>query len=72
MTVALHKSGTKCTGKFGYPIEVQKHIGDVQSHDFDAVICPGGFAPDYYRRDAQVKISRIFKGFFLAGAAESQ
>ncbi|CAD7952604.1 unnamed protein product [Amoebophrya sp. A25] len=53
--VSLHKPGTKVTGKYGYPVLVDKHIGEVSAADFDCVICPGGFAPDYYRRDEQMK-----------------
>ena len=30
-------------------------MSEVVPADFDAVICPGGFAPDYYRRDAAMK-----------------
>lgn len=37
-------------GKNGYPVTVDANIGDVNANDFDAVIIPGGFAPDYMRR----------------------
>ncbi|CAD7971887.1 unnamed protein product [Amoebophrya sp. A120] len=53
--ISLHKPGTKVTGKYGYPTLVDQHISDANPADFDAVICPGGFAPDYYRRDAAMK-----------------
>jgi len=37
-------------GKFGYPITVETHIDELQAKDFDLVIIPGGWAPDYLRR----------------------
>lgn len=37
-------------GKFGYPLTVDALIGDVRAADFDAVIVPGGWAPDFLRR----------------------
>lgn len=37
-------------GKFGYPCPVEMTIDQVQVDDFDAVIIPGGWAPDYIRR----------------------
>ena len=45
-------------GKFGYPITVDTHIDEVQAKDFDAVIVPGGWAPDYIRR-SQVAIEFV-------------
>jgi len=38
------------TSKFGYPIEADKAAGEVAAADFDAVIIPGGYAPDIMRR----------------------
>ena len=45
-------SGTEktYTGKFGYPVTVDKNAAEVQAVDFDAVIIPGGYAPDHMRR----------------------
>lgn len=39
------------TSKHGYPIEADKASSDVDASHFDAVIVPGGFAPDKMRRD---------------------
>ncbi|MFZ5450152.1 MAG: type 1 glutamine amidotransferase domain-containing protein [Thermodesulfobacteriota bacterium] len=39
-------------GKYGYPVSVDKAIKDVQAGQFDAVIIPGGYAPDRMRRYA--------------------
>ena len=36
--------------KEGYPCEVHASIDEVKPKDFDAVIIPGGFAPDFLRR----------------------
>jgi protease I len=38
--------------KNGYPAEADTAIDDVKSSDFDAVIVPGGYAPDMMRRNA--------------------
>ncbi|MDP6647894.1 MAG: type 1 glutamine amidotransferase domain-containing protein [Candidatus Woesearchaeota archaeon] len=38
-------------GKYGYPIETDGGIDDFDADDFDAVIVPGGWAPDYMRRN---------------------
>ena len=47
------------TGKYGYPVEVDKSINEVKVGQFDAVIIPGGYAPDHLRRyPAMVKLVR--------------
>jgi protease I len=38
------------TGKYGYPVEVDKFAPEVQAGQFDAVVIPGGYAPDHMRR----------------------
>ncbi|MHC4561527.1 MAG: type 1 glutamine amidotransferase domain-containing protein [Planctomycetota bacterium] len=38
--------------KLGYPCESHIAAADVNGSHFDAVIVPGGWAPDYMRRDA--------------------
>ncbi|MBI4272473.1 type 1 glutamine amidotransferase [Candidatus Uhrbacteria bacterium] len=45
-------SGTAKTyeGKYGYPVTPDKSIDEVNAKDFDAVIIPGGFSPDFMRR----------------------
>ena len=40
------------TGKHGYPCKSTHCIDDVTSSQLDALILPGGFAPDYMRRSA--------------------
>jgi protease I len=38
------------TSKHGYPVDVDKDAVQVKAADFDAVIIPGGYAPDLMRR----------------------
>jgi protease I len=37
-------------GKKGYPVTVDAQITDLNARDFDAVVIPGGYAPDHMRR----------------------
>ena len=56
-TVVLIGSGTsnKYVGKKGnYPVIVDKNINDVDSKEFDALIIPGGWAPDNLRRHKKI------------------
>ncbi len=41
-------------GKNGYPVEVDGNIKDYKAKDFDAVVIPGGWAPDRLRRYKEV------------------
>lgn len=43
-------SATTYTSKHGYPVDVDKAASEVNAEDFDAVIIPGGYAPDIMRR----------------------
>lgn len=49
-------SGTKDTygSKEGYPAKVNFSIEQVKSSDTDGVIIPGGFAPDFMRRNPKM------------------
>ncbi len=38
------------TSKYGYPVEVDKFAHEVRADQFDAVVIPGGYAPDHMRR----------------------
>ena len=43
--------------KLGYPAKSDKSARDVSANDFDILIIPGGFAPDYLRRhEAVIKL----------------
>lgn len=41
-------------GKNGYLVEPEVLFSDLKAGDWDAVIIPGGFAPDYLRRSKEV------------------
>src|SRR3984957_14819959 len=40
--------------KLGYPAKSDKAATDVSAADFDVIVIPGGFAPDYLRRSEAV------------------
>ncbi len=42
------------TGKYGVPAKADAAIHEVRPEDFDAVIIPGGYAPDKMRRSAEM------------------
>lgn len=41
-------------GKHGYPVKVDATVDSILAADFDALVIPGGFAPDKLRRSSQV------------------
>ena len=43
-------SSDSYAGKHGYPVIVDAAIDEVQPSDFDALVIPGGYAPDRLRR----------------------
>jgi protease I len=47
------KAGETYPSKLGYPAVAEKAYDSVSADDFDGVILPGGFAPDYIRRHAK-------------------
>ncbi|KAJ8598985.1 hypothetical protein CTAYLR_009460 [Chrysophaeum taylorii] len=49
LIVGAHPAGIKYTGKYGYPIKSDVQIDAMG--DVDAIVVPGGFAPDYMRRN---------------------
>ncbi len=52
--VAGPEAGRTYRGKHGYPCRADAAIADMASRDFDALLIPGGFAPDKLRRDPKV------------------
>jgi len=38
------------TGKYGYPVAADAAAKEVSADDFDAIVIPGGYAPDLLRR----------------------
>jgi protease I len=51
------KAGETYPSKLGYPAKSDKAANDVSAGDFDAVVVPGGFAPDFIRRsEAMIRL----------------
>ena len=65
VTVAGPKAGQKYVGKNGYPCVSDVVIADMQSADFQGVLCAGGWMPDKLRRDPQVL--QLIREFDSAG-----
>jgi protease I len=47
-------ANTTYPSKLGYPAKSDKAAEDVAAKDFDALVIPGGFAPDFLRRSEAV------------------
>jgi protease I len=45
------EAGKSYPSKLGYPAKSDKAAKEISAADFDGVIIPGGFAPDFFRRD---------------------
>jgi len=45
------EKGRSYPSKTGYPATADLSYGDVSASDYDGVVCPGGFAPDFIRRN---------------------
>jgi protease I len=57
VTVVGPEAGVTYPSKLGYPAKSDKAAKDVSANDFDLVVVPGGFAPDYIRRsDAMLRL----------------
>ena len=54
VVVAGPKKGEVYEGKNGYPCTADAAIQYMTADDFDALVIPGGFAPDKLRRDPKV------------------
>lgn len=44
------ETGKNYPSKVGYPAVAEKSYSDLKPEDYDGVVAPGGFAPDYIRR----------------------
>jgi len=54
-TVAVGaEAGKTYSSKKGYTVVADKSIADVDAKDFDAVVIPGGWAPDTLRQDERM------------------
>ncbi len=45
------KADVTYPSKHGYPAKSERAASDLRAEDFDAVVIPGGYAPDHMRRD---------------------
>jgi protease I len=54
VTLVGPEAGQTYPSKLGYPAKCDKAAGDVSAADFDAIVIPGGFAPDFLRRNEAV------------------
>ena len=65
-TTLASLGGAAVTGKKGHgPVEAEADIADMTDAAFDALVIPGGFAPDKLRRDEHVL--DLVRGFDGAG-----
>lgn len=53
-TVVAGLSREECHGKHGYPCTPDTTVDEIEAADFDALVIPGGFAPDKLRRSPKV------------------
>lgn len=45
------EKGVTYPGKVGYPATAERSIDEISVNEFDAVVIPGGYAPDHMRRN---------------------
>lgn len=53
-TLFLGTGKPEYKSKTGYPVKAEGDIKEVKARDFDGVIVPGGFAPDFLRRSPEM------------------
>jgi protease I len=51
VTLVAPEAGKTYQSKLGYPCVSDADAAEAKAEDFDAVIVPGGWAPDFMRRD---------------------
>jgi len=57
VTLVGPEAGKTYPSKLGYPAKSDKAAEDVRADDFDLLVIPGGFAPDFIRRTpAMIKL----------------
>jgi protease I len=54
VTVVAPEANQTYPSKLGYPVKSDRAAKDVKADDFDVLVIPGGFAPDYLRRNEAV------------------
>jgi len=63
--VVIGRQAEEYHGKYGLPFKADIGISEARAEDFDALVIPGGFAPDYMRRSE--KMVSFVRGIFNAG-----
>jgi protease I len=53
-TVFVGTGKPEYKSKLGYPVKSEADVKEVKAKDFDGVIVPGGFAPDFMRRSPEL------------------
>jgi protease I len=53
-TVFLGTGQPEYKSKLGYPVPAEGDVKEAKAEDFDALVIPGGFAPDHLRRHESV------------------
>lgn len=59
------EAGKTYVSKLGYPAKATLSAKDAKGDDFAAVVIPGGFSPDYIRRNAD--LLRLVREVYAAG-----
>jgi protease I len=54
VTMVGPEAGQTYSSKLGYPARSDKAAKDVSAADFDVLVIPGGFSPDYIRRSKEM------------------
>jgi protease I len=54
VTLVGPEAGATYPSKLGYPAKSDRSAKDVSAEDFDVLVIPGGFAPDYLRRNEAI------------------
>lgn len=52
--VAVGPEAKEYKSRLGYPAQAELGAGQARAADFDAVVIPGGYAPDHMRRSAEL------------------
>jgi protease I len=60
--VVVGPQATTYTSKHGYPVQADHASSDITADEVDAVIIPGGFAPDRMRRDPKL-VALVLEAF---------
>lgn len=55
-TVAVGPERKEYKSKLGYPVAAELGAGELRPEGFDAVVIPGGYAPDYIRRSRELVV----------------